>query len=136
MMRPLDHWFPPVLIGAILERLLLAAGTDGSSPHDFENEDKSDATLNDVSVQMFDAVIVGAGWAGIKAAEVLIDEGIDNILILEANNYIGGRSKTMNSDGSINVPNPNKVSHKPIDLGSEWLYDNTITLGKAWVMGI
>ncbi|KAL7523237.1 hypothetical protein ACHAWF_000433, partial [Thalassiosira exigua] len=71
-----------------------------------------------VHEQMFDAVIVGAGWAGIKAAEVLIGEGIDNILILEANNYIGGCSKTMKSDGSINVPNPNKASQKPNDFGS------------------
>ena len=49
---------------------------------------------------------VGAGWAGLKAAKTLLDSDgtISSILILEANDYIGGRSKTMNSDGSINVP--------------------------------
>ena len=72
--------------------------------------------------QQYDAVIVGAGWAGLKAAKTLLDEGITNILILEANNYIGGRSKTVNADGSINVPNPSDVSYNPVDLGSEWLY--------------
>ena len=41
--------------------------------------------------EKYDAVIVGAGWAGISAAKVLLDGGVDNILVLEANNYIGGR---------------------------------------------
>ena len=39
----------------------------------------------------YDAVIVGAGWAGIKAAQTLIENGVENILVLEAHNYIGGR---------------------------------------------
>jgi NADPH-dependent 2,4-dienoyl-CoA reductase/sulfur reductase-like enzyme len=42
-------------------------------------------------VQTYDAVIVGAGWAGIKAAETLLRGGADNILVLEAHDYIGGR---------------------------------------------
>lgn len=42
-------------------------------------------------VEQYDAVIVGAGWAGISAAKALIEEGVDNILVLEANDYIGGR---------------------------------------------
>ena len=73
----------------------------------------------------YDAVIVGAGWAGIKAAKTLMDEGITNILVLEANDYVGGRSKTANADGSINVPIHNNITHAPIDMGSEWLYMNT-----------
>ena len=39
----------------------------------------------------YDAVIVGAGWAGIRAAEILIKGGVENILVLEAHDYIGGR---------------------------------------------
>lgn len=76
-------------------------------------------------MKRYDAVIIGAGWAGIKAAQTLLDQGITNILVIEANNYIGGRSKTVNADGSINVPNPSDVSHAPIDTGSEWLYTGT-----------
>ena len=76
-------------------------------------------------MKRYDAVIIGAGWAGIKAAQTLLDQGITNILVLEANDYIGGRSKTVNADGSINVPNPSDVSHAPIDMGSEWLYTET-----------
>lgn len=69
----------------------------------------------------YDAVIVGAGWAGLRAAMTLLDANV-YFLVLEANDYVGGRSKTVNADGSINVPNPSNLSHAPIDLGSEWLY--------------
>ena len=42
-------------------------------------------------VTSYDAVIVGAGWAGIKAAATLLENGVENILVLEATDYIGGR---------------------------------------------
>jgi len=42
-------------------------------------------------IQNYDAVIVGAGWAGISAAKALLEDGVDNILVLEAHDYIGGR---------------------------------------------
>ena len=42
-------------------------------------------------MQQYDAVIVGAGWAGISAAKALLEDGVENILVLEANDYIGGR---------------------------------------------
>lgn len=75
------------------------------------------------SMQQFDAVIVGAGWAGIAATKTLLDYGVSNILVLEANDYIGGRSKSVNSDGSINVP-IGDLSNVPIEMGSEWLYED------------
>lgn len=44
-------------------------------------------------------------------------------MVLEANDYVGGRSKSTNIDDSINVPNnASQVSNVPIDWGSEWLY--------------
>src|SRR6056300_999962 len=43
-----------------------------------------------IQKKKYDAVIVGAGWAGIKAAQTLIENGVENILVLEAHNYIGG----------------------------------------------
>ena len=36
-------------------------------------------------------VIIGAGIAGIAACRRLIDAGITDVLLLEANNRIGGR---------------------------------------------
>jgi len=42
-------------------------------------------------IQKYDAVIVGTGWAGITAAKALLKDDVDNILVLEAQDYIGGR---------------------------------------------
>ena len=71
-------------------------------------------------------MVIGAGWAGIRATETLLDAGIDNILVLEASNYIGGRSKSQNLDDSLNDPDAvDDTSNIPYDLGSEWLYSGT-----------
>jgi cation diffusion facilitator CzcD-associated flavoprotein CzcO len=40
-------------------------------------------------------VIVGAGASGIAAATFLMEHGVDNIVILEAENRIGGRINTI-----------------------------------------
>lgn len=40
-------------------------------------------------------VIVGAGAAGIGAATKLLENGFENLLILEAENRIGGRVNTV-----------------------------------------
>ena len=72
----------------------------------------------------YDAVIVGAGWAGIRAAQTLIESGIEDVLVLEANDYVGGRSKALNQDGSSNDADAlGDLSNVPFDLGSEWLYN-------------
>ena len=105
------------------------------SPTFYESLSPTTISDNNDPPQQFDAVIVGAGWAGLSATKtLLVDKGISNILVLEANDYIGGRSKTINADGSINVP-INKLNDDPstsasnpalldpIDMGSEWLYE-------------
>ncbi|EJK72478.1 hypothetical protein THAOC_05988, partial [Thalassiosira oceanica] len=72
-----------------------------------------------------EAVIVGAGWAGISAAIDLQNSGHSSLLILEANDYVGGRSKSENSDGTLNAPPAELPSNNvPIDMGSEWLYQS------------
>ena len=77
---------------------------------------------DEISVE---AVIVGAGWAGISAAIDLQNSGYSSLLILEANDYVGGRSKSNNSDGTFNAPPVDLPSNNvPIELGSEWLYQN------------
>jgi len=61
--------------------------------------------------KVYDAVVIGSGWSGLRAAQVLADSGL-SVLILEANDYIGGRAKTINTM-------PNNI---PTDIGCEWLY--------------
>jgi phytoene dehydrogenase-like protein len=40
-------------------------------------------------------IVVGGGVSGLVAAKTLIDEGY-SVILLEANDYIGGRVKTSN----------------------------------------
>lgn len=40
-------------------------------------------------------VIIGAGAAGIAAASRLLQKGVNNFIILEATNRIGGRIRTV-----------------------------------------
>jgi len=90
------------------EAIGLYKGPDGRR---LEEQCESESNSN---VDIYDAVIVGAGWSGIRAAEILSqDEGISKVLIIEANDYIGGRARTvMNSN----------ISGIPTDFGCEWLY--------------
>jgi len=70
---------------------------------------------------VLDVIIVGAGWSGISAAMTLQSKGITNFRILEARDYVGGRSRTIYEtfDGE----------DIPIDIGSTWIHggkDNPI----------
>jgi monoamine oxidase len=55
-------------------------------------------------------LIIGAGAAGIAAATRLLAGGIDNMLMLEAEDRIGGRIHSVGFDGSL------------VDLGAEWCH--------------
>ncbi|XP_067215950.1 uncharacterized protein [Linepithema humile] len=55
-------------------------------------------------------LIVGAGAAGIAAASKLLQKGVDNFVILEANQRIGGRVYTEN------------FGHNVVDLGAQWIH--------------
>ncbi len=70
--------------------------------------------------KVYDAVIIGAGWSGIRAALVLKGSGYKNILILEANDYVGGRSKYATTTKVKRDDSPISV-----DIGSEWIYPGT-----------
>uniref|UniRef100_A0A6P7G591 Peroxisomal N(1)-acetyl-spermine/spermidine oxidase-like n=1 Tax=Diabrotica virgifera virgifera TaxID=50390 RepID=A0A6P7G591_DIAVI len=60
--------------------------------------------------EQFKVIIVGAGPSGIATASKLLENGINNILILEAENRVGGRINTQNWNG------------RNIDLGAEWCH--------------
>ncbi|XP_031842853.2 uncharacterized protein LOC116431481 [Nomia melanderi] len=55
-------------------------------------------------------VIVGAGASGIAAASRLLQNGIDDVLILEAEGRIGGRVNTVEFDDYV------------VDLGAQWVH--------------
>ena len=43
----------------------------------------------------YDVIIIGSGISGLSAASELVDNGLSNILILEAQDYVGGRTHTV-----------------------------------------
>lgn len=53
-------------------------------------------------------IIIGAGAAGIAAANKLIKNGLKNVVILEASDRIGGRIYTTN------------FNNNTVDLGAQW----------------
>jgi len=86
---------------------------------------------------LYDVVIIGAGWAGLRAADTLVENGVTNIIVLEANDYIGGRAKSINQDGTVNALNTG-ASNIPMDAGCAWLYNDnsrmeTYFTNEGWV---
>lgn len=51
--------------------------------------------------KQYDAIIIGAGWSGLSAAKTLQQNGVNNFIILDAHDYIGGRSKTRRLYGNV-----------------------------------
>ncbi|CAL9230178.1 unnamed protein product [Arabidopsis halleri] len=54
-------------------------------------------------------IIIGAGISGISAAKVLVENGVEDVLILEATDRIGGRIQKQNF-GDV-----------PVELGAGWI---------------
>lgn len=54
-------------------------------------------------------LILGAGAAGITAAKTLHDQGIDDFIVLEGQDYIGGRIKQASFAGM------------KVELGANWI---------------
>lgn len=55
-------------------------------------------------------VIIGAGASGLAAATKLYENGLNNFIILEAENRIGGRVNSVEFGGSI------------VDIGGQWVH--------------
>ena len=67
---------------------------------------------------IFDVVIIGGGCAGLKAAETLVNKHkITNILLLEAQENLGGRTQTIWLDDNPEMP---------IELGANWIHGTEV----------
>lgn len=60
--------------------------------------------ITSTSINIYDAIIIGGGIAGIEAARKLYQNGLTNILLLEAQDYLGGRMKTIYYNNDKTVP--------------------------------
>lgn len=60
--------------------------------------------------KVYDAIVIGAGPAGISASRKLREQGLD-FLVLEGRYRIGGRTFTKELDGIL------------VDLGASWIHD-------------
>ena len=69
-----------------------------------------------VSSRHYDVIVVGAGWAGLAAVDRLAQAGLGNTTVLEARDYIGGRTRTVRLPQLLPVP---------VELGAEWVYADT-----------
>ena len=71
---------------------------------------ESNSNIIDTSIEnIFDVVIIGAGIAGMTAAQELIKKG-QNVIIIEARDRIGGRVNPIEFEGNI------------IDLGAQFIH--------------
>ena len=82
----------------------------------------------------YDVIIIGAGWAGIRALETLLSRNITNVLLIESTSVIGGRCRSYNADGSVNDPDiivddddddSTTTAAATYNVGADWLYADT-----------
>jgi monoamine oxidase len=91
------------LFGALPLALAACGGTDESA------DSGNDALSGNGRV---DVIVIGAGMAGLRAAQVLTQAG-KNVVILEARDRIGGRVLTDRTGFGF-----------PIELGASWIHDS------------
>ena len=64
--------------------------------------DKNKAEKVFLKMAQYDVIIIGSGISGLSAASELVDNGVSNILILEAQDYVGGRTHTVQIGKLVN----------------------------------
>ena len=77
----------------------------------------------------FDVIIIGGGISGLAAASELVDNGISNIVILEAQDYVGGRTNTVKTGKIILKFLQKRLHHIIIDSGV------SVEYGAQWIHG-
>lgn len=70
--------------------------------------------------------VIGAGAAGLYAANILKSKGI-NVVILEANNQLGGRIRSLRNQQNIPAQS---IADFPVELGAEIIYGSDSTFAK------
>lgn len=81
--------------------------------HDTPNHFWNTKVVIDEPLIEKDVVIIGAGCAGLECAQKLYTQGIENIVVLEAQDYMGGRMKTEFIDDD---------ECKPLEMGANWIH--------------
>ncbi|MBL7861126.1 MAG: FAD-dependent oxidoreductase [Cyclobacteriaceae bacterium] len=71
-------------------------------------------------------IIIGAGAAGLYAADILHSKGI-SVKVLEASNQLGGRIRSLRNQKEILVQTS---ADFPVELGAEIIYGNSSAFGK------
>jgi len=95
-----------ILVNMLLILSILSIGGTGQTFSDVDHDNTA----------LYDVVIIGAGWAGLAAANRLRDKGVTNVKILEARDYIGGRCRTL--EGYF-------VDGLATEAGASWVYRNS-----------
>ena len=70
---------------------------------------------------MTKTIIIGAGAAGLAAAQRLIKNGYSEVLILEASGQIGGRICSVAANYQSSKPTDEERRHT-LELGAQWLH--------------
>jgi len=84
------------------------------------------STTTPIDSTIYDAIIVGGGWSGLAAARSLQQETA-RVLVLEARDYLGGRSRTQM--GALHPA-------LPTELGSAWIYRGTPVAEVFYELGL
>lgn len=100
-----------MILRSTIASLLLLSKSAHSETHD-DPIDKDLITMQ--STNVYDVVIIGAGWAGLGAARTLQSKGKTNFLILEAKDSVGGRCRTVEIDDDTTA-----------ELGCQWIHGAT-----------
>jgi len=60
----------------------------------------------------YDAIVIGAGFSGLRTAQSMNERGYNNVLVLEARNRVGGRAYPVQVTDEINF-----------EMGCEWAFN-------------
>ena len=69
--------------------------------------------------------IIGAGAAGLYAADILGSKGV-NVVVLEASKQLGGRVRSLRNQEGLQ-----SIADFPVELGAEYFQGTDSTVGKA-----